>query len=88
MIEQSTPKAYSKFLTITSVLAGSLAGFLIAVPLTAHTAGALSVFALSASTGLGLLMGYKQRGNRVFFYVALVTILLLSTIIIQNLATS
>lgn len=68
----------SVFYTGASILFGALAAALIALPLAIWKEN--STYPLISAI-FGALIGYKNRANRLFFYLSIVTILVLTSLI-------
>jgi len=72
---------FSKFLNIACISVGGMVGCLIAIPLTFSSNGSSKFVVLLASIALGMLVGYRRRGSRVFLYFCLLCVLILSSLV-------
>jgi len=79
---------FSKFYQISSVVLGTLAGLLIAVPISINMGPGMAPVFLLLFGLVGGLMGYRRRDSRVFFYLSIVSVLVLSSIIYRAFLTS
>lgn len=73
---------YNRFIRLCNVTLGGLIGFLIAVPILPLIGSAVGgVVTLVISTTLGLAVGGKRRESRAFLYFALVSTVVLASIV-------
>lgn len=73
---------YNRFIRLCNVTLGGLIGFLIAVPILPLIGSAVGgVVTLVTSTILGLAVGGKRRESRAFLYFALVSAVVLASIV-------
>ena len=73
------------FRPVSCMIMGTLAGFLIGVPVAINSNGSLGIFALVAATLAGFLTGYRRRHSLAFFYFSLVCVLVLASTVSLNL---
>ncbi len=79
------PKQPVDFYAIASIVMGAFVGLLIAIPITVSTTSrAVAGATLLGLPLLGLLSGYRRRHSRIFFYLCLIAIVVLSTILTMN----
>ncbi len=69
---------------IASPILGLIAGTLIAAPAALQVGGYIQPLMLLAGAALGAKVGYTKRNNALFFYVGLLTVLILSTILFKH----
>jgi len=78
----------NKFYQVSSVMLGSIAGVLIAVPVSSSIESAWGALLLLLFGLAGVLMGYRRRDSRMFFYLSIVCVLVLSSVIYRAFLTS
>lgn len=82
---QQPLRDYSSFQATATVILGAFVGVLILAPFAATYAQqgklVLSVIFLAIGASLGLLIGYRRRESRTFFYFSMVAVVVLAMII-------
>ena len=76
--------SFSQFREIACVGLSAVTGFLIGVPLLALTPGPLGVVVLITLAIIGGVVGFRKRRQPIFFYVSLVSVLFLSSVILKS----
>jgi hypothetical protein len=77
-------KTYQEFFGFTCVILGAFAGLLLAMPMVLRSETSFAPLFLVLGMFLGGVIGYRRRKSRVFFYVCLIVILMLSVLLVRN----
>lgn len=72
------------FQEVATTILGGFTGCLLALPFLTADSPATIVYAL-VGTALGLMLGYRRRQSRFFFYVCLLSVLVLSSLLVKSI---
>ncbi len=76
---------FETFRVIANIILSALVGLLIAVPLSIGMSIGANLAILLLFSALGALIGYKRRSSHAFFYLSLVSILVLSSVLSRSI---
>lgn len=79
-----TPSAL-QFREISCIVLGAITGFLIGLPWALQAQGAVSIITPLLFAACGGLVGFRQRRNTLFFYLCLVCVVALASLLSRNL---
>lgn len=79
--------AVTQFLPFANVILGLLMGLLVGIPVSwsMTPVPAIATLIIAVFTGLGGLAGYRRRNSRGFMYLAIISVLVLTSIISSQL---
>ncbi len=76
---------FLRFYTFATITLSCFTGVLIAVPLALSNPNPLALLLLPFFGTMGGIAGYRRRNSRIFFYLSLFAVVVLSTIICVNI---
>jgi hypothetical protein len=77
--------SFATFREIVCVVLGAITAVLIALPVVTQEGAPSPIALLALFGGMGALIGYRKRHSTFFFYLCLVSVIALSSLISYNL---
>ena len=77
-------KTYQDFFSFACTILGAFAGLLLTMPIVIRSETSFAPLFLILGMFLGGIIGYRRRNSRIFFYVCLIVILMLSILLVRN----
>ena len=78
---QVNDKPFGQFQSLATITLAGFTGLLISIPLIVSSSLAVAIATSLFFSAAGFRIGYRKRHNKIFFYITLVSVLVLASLI-------